>query len=202
MIANIEYQTQEKSTIEIPKLLIKEVINGKPYYYKGYHQVLNNEKTLEEIMGASRLQTLIVSAFVIYFGNLFKKQYRVTGAEGGLHLKKNDNLSIDVGFFKKSDLPVEIIDNHYFEEVPVCAIEVDISIDISKENEFNYIFEKTEKLLEFGVEKVIWILTKNRKIIIAEPNKSWTIDNWDKEITIISETLILEDFLRAEEIIR
>jgi Uma2 family endonuclease len=202
MIANIKYQNEEQTMVEIPQSLIKEVINGIPYYYKGYRHVLNKEKTLEEIIGASRLQTLIVSALIIYFGNLFKKQYRVTAGEGGLHLKKKDNLSLDVAFFKKSDLPIDIIDDHYFEEVPVLVFEIDVSIDISKEEEQNYVFEKTEKLLDFGTEKVIWIFTKNRKIIVAEPNKSWTIDNWDKEIEILNEPFVLEDFLRAEEIIR
>lgn len=82
------------------------------------------------------------------------------------------------------------------------VFEIDINIDISKEEEQNYVFEKTEKLLEFGTEKVIWIFTKNRKIIVAEPNKSWTIDNWNKTIEVLNEPFVLEDFLSAEEIIR
>ncbi len=99
-------------------------------------------------------------------------------------------------------MPPEKFDFRYLKEVPVCAFEIDVSIDISKEAEQNYVFEKTEKLLEFGTEKVIWIFTNNRKIIVAEPNKSWTIDNWNKEIEVLNTAFVLDDFLRTEEIIR
>ncbi|MDX2069856.1 MAG: hypothetical protein SFV55_15615 [Haliscomenobacter sp.] len=45
----------------IPAALIYEIMDGKPVYYKGYREVLNNEKTLEEVMGASTLQGFIVA---------------------------------------------------------------------------------------------------------------------------------------------
>lgn len=202
MVTNIDYLTESIKTTEIPQSLVKETINGIPYYYKGYRQVLNNEKTLEEIMGASSLQSAIISALMIHFGYFFKKEYRVLGSEAGLHIAKNNNLSLDIAIYKKSELSPEKFDIHYLKEVPVCVFEIDVSIDISKEAEQNYVFEKTEKLLEFGTQKVIWIFTNNRKIIVAEPNKSWTIDNWNKEIEILNTAFVLEDFLRVEEIIR
>jgi hypothetical protein len=32
----------------------------------------------------------------------------------------------------------------------------------------NYIFEKIDVLHNFGVQKVIWIFTKNKKVMVAE----------------------------------
>ena len=40
-------------------------------------------------------------------------------------------------------------------------------------------------MLEFGVKKVIWIFTDSQKILIAEPNKTWLTDDWNKEIELI-----------------
>jgi len=38
---------------EIPKSLIYEEIDGKPFYYRNWKKVLNQQKKLEEIMGCS-----------------------------------------------------------------------------------------------------------------------------------------------------
>ena len=34
----------------------------------------------------------------------------------------------------------------------------------------NYVFKKTEKLLNFGVEKVIWVMSDTKKVIVATKN--------------------------------
>ena len=44
---------------EIPKSLIKEVINQKSYYYKNYQKVLFDNQSLESIVGKSRFQALV-----------------------------------------------------------------------------------------------------------------------------------------------
>ena len=46
---------------KIPTVLIKEILDGLPIYYKGYKEVLSAEKTLDDIMGTSTLQFLLVS---------------------------------------------------------------------------------------------------------------------------------------------
>ena len=42
---------KKKKAEKIPDYLIKEVMDGIPFYYKGYKDVLNKTKTKEEIMG-------------------------------------------------------------------------------------------------------------------------------------------------------
>ncbi|MGB0863389.1 MAG: Uma2 family endonuclease [Saprospiraceae bacterium] len=201
MVSNLSHKTFNKDTSIIPQELIREVIYEKPYYYKDYRKVLNNEKTLEEIMGSSSLQSGIISALLIHFGFLLKKEYRVLGSEAGLHLNTNDNLSLDLAFYKKADLSPQKFDNHYLVDVPVSVIEVDVSIDLLSPQDQDYVFQKTQRLLDFGVEQVVWILTKSRKIMIAKPNETWTVDNWDKEFSFFNQKLILENFLKEEGII-
>ena len=43
----------------IPESLVYEMMDGKTLYRKGYKQVLAGKKTLEEIMGASSLQSIV-----------------------------------------------------------------------------------------------------------------------------------------------
>ena len=50
---------------------------------------------------------------------------------------------------------------------------------------FPDINEKTDDLLGSTVERVIWVLTKERKVMVAEKGKRWFITDWDDEINYI-----------------
>ena len=39
-------------------------------------------------------------------------------------------------------------------------------------------------MLDFGVEKVIWILTNIKKVIIATPDSAWLTMSWANDIEI------------------
>jgi len=45
---------------EIPRELIYEEMDGQPIYYAGYQEVINNNKTLDDIVGSSYLQSVII----------------------------------------------------------------------------------------------------------------------------------------------
>ena len=53
-----------------------------------------------------------------------------------------------------------------------------------------HIREKTDELLDFGVEKVIWIFTDTQKVMIAESEKDWRIIDWEKDIIILKNITI------------
>jgi hypothetical protein len=40
-------------------------------------------------------------------------------------------------------------------------------------------------MLDFGVEKVIWVLTTIKKIMVAVPNQSWQTHSWAGNIEIL-----------------
>ena len=54
-------ENKKKQSRKIPDYLVYEVLNGKKLYRKVYKDVLNQTKTLEEIMGSSSLQGIIIS---------------------------------------------------------------------------------------------------------------------------------------------
>jgi Uma2 family endonuclease len=181
------YSSQRKIS-KVPSYLIKEIFDEIPVYYKGYKAVIRKEKTLEDIMGVSGLQIFIVRyLFRLLDRNLDENLFYVFTGEGGLHLDKGNNLSGDVLVFEKSTLTPDLIDTNYLNIPPLIDIEIDVEIDNSTFSDFEYIQKKTKKLLDFGTKKVIWILTKTKTVIVAEPNKNWLMIDWAKDIEVVNE---------------
>ncbi|MBL7978154.1 MAG: hypothetical protein JNN12_07415, partial [Bacteroidetes Order II. Incertae sedis bacterium] len=60
----------------------------------------------------------------------------------------------------------------------------------------DYLMQKTQDLLDFGVERVIWILTRSQKIYVAEPNKPWMVVDWNTPVHVLGPvSLTLADIL-------
>jgi hypothetical protein len=195
----IEQNTEPKE--QIPKSLIYEVLNGRPLYRKGYREVLKKKLNPENVMGSSSLQAILVTFLSNYLFNNLNDNYVVVSNEAGLHIELNENLSNDIAIYWADD--IEVIDEKYFNIPPRIVVEVDVQIDLNEfTTESEYIFEKTNRLLDFGVEKVIWILTKFRKIIVIEKsNQNWTEKNWLQEIEITSDCkFILNELLKTKRI--
>ncbi len=174
----------KKRERKIPEYLVKEVLDGIPIYYKGYKSVLNGNKTLEEIMGSSGLQGLII-LFIqkLLIKNLDENLYLPLTGEVGLHLSHKNNLSGDIMVYKAGQIPV--FTKKYLEVAPILQIEVDTNIDNSIITDNQYITQKTKRLLEFGVKKLIWVFTTTQTIWIAEPNQDWRIVDWNKTVDLI-----------------
>jgi len=98
---------------------------------------------------------------------------------------KKDNLSGDVYVYEKSKLTPAGINEKYINVPAKVAVEIDSKIDISKDKDLDYVNIKTQKLLNFGVEKVIWIFTNSQKVMIAEKNSDWLTKDWNQEIELL-----------------
>ena len=198
-------------TRSVPTSLIYEQIDGKAVYYQGYQAVLANQKKLEEIMGTSVLQGLIISCLVEYlFNHLPSDKYKVLFNELGLHLEKGNNLSADIAIYERAQL--KGLDKKkltfYAEIPPKVIIEVDTKADLDPIGEdaallaSNYYSLKTQKLLEFGVEKVIWIYSQAKLITVATPSYPWLTSPWNDEIEIFpGSRFSLEELLKQDGII-
>ncbi|AEI47065.1 hypothetical protein [Runella slithyformis] len=174
-----------KKPVKVPEYLIKEVLDGLPVYYKGYKAVLRKEKTLEEIMGASGLQLFIIRfLFRLLDRSLDENLFYVFTGEGGLHIGKGNNVAGDIWVYEKKKLTPDFIDQHYLKIPPFINIEIDVEIDNTHFTDFEYIDRKTKNLLAFGVQKVLWVLTKTKQVIVAEPERDWLVIDWHKDIEI------------------
>lgn len=174
---------------KIPKHLIYEEMDGLPLYRKGYKDVLSGIKTAEEIMGSSKLQSFIISFIIKYLNRFLPNQYEAVSSESGLHLAIGNNLATDIAIYNIHEVG-NIFEPVYFNTPPKIVFEIDVKIDLtkSKTTESEYITRKTKKLLKFGVEKVIWILTASQTIIIAEANQTdWKMFDFSGEIDIMND---------------
>ena len=173
-----------KRVPKIPDDLIWEVLDGKPLYRRGYMDVVRKLKTRDEIMGTSSYQSLITT----YLTKILARQldddlYDFLISEPGVHLKYKDNVSNDIAIFNR--LSANQITKKYADYAPKIVIEIDIDIDPTCMDDLEYLDKKTKKMLAFGVEKVIWILTNNREVIVATPNVAWLTLNWNNTVEII-----------------
>ncbi len=185
----------KKRERRVPASLIKEVLDGQPIYYKGYRSVMYGHKNLEEIMGASSLQSLIINFIQkILIKNLDDFNYLILTGEPGLHLSHRNNFSGDIVLYHIGQ--IEKFTKRYFDVPPLLQVEVDVEIDTENISQNLYVTRKTQRLLEFGVKKVIWVFTATQSVWVAEPEQDWRIINWNKEIQLFEDiSMNLGDYL-------
>lgn len=194
-------QEKPKRRPRVPAGLLYETLNGRPLYYKGYKEVVAGKKTPEEIMGSSSLQAILVSIIHGFlFGNIDRKKYFLATNEAGLHVDNRSNMANDIAIYDKEGLA---LNDRYFQTPPKVAIELDVKIDVEgfAAREQSYVYEKTERLLDFGVERVIWITTKPQKVFVASRNADWITHNWNVTVPVIDGiTLNLAELVQEEGI--
>lgn len=177
-----------EKTKQIPKILIYEEFEGHPIYRKGYKDFVLGLKKIEEInMGTSQLQYFITSSIVKYLNKHLPDGYFTGSSELGLHLQKGTNFAADIAIFREGALNVGFHSTEYSDVAPNVVIEVDIKIDESEffRTEEEYSNKKTEKLLAWGVERVIWIFPASQRVLVADNAKKWQLLSWDLPIEII-----------------
>ncbi len=174
-----------KAPKKVPENLIYEIMDGKPVYYKGYRQVLSGEKSIVEIMGSSSLQALIVFYLSAFIGKFIDEEmYTVLINEVGLHIDHKNNLANDIAIFEQTVLTPDKISRKYASVPPKIALEIDIDADVEAMSETGYIYKKTQKMLDFGTQKVFWILTEAQVVMIATPERIETF-HWNQEIELM-----------------
>jgi Uma2 family endonuclease len=173
----------KKKPSKIPEYLIYEVVRGKPIYYKGYKDVLNKTKTFEEIIMDSTLQAWLKFRLSLLLGQFFLDNgYEATTGEQGLVISKEEKRGADIAVFKAENF---VKDEHYSRQTPELVFEIDVKADTENTTEMDYVLEKVADYHRFGVRKVIWIFTKNRKVMVAEPNQPWLTLDWTAEVGVM-----------------
>ncbi|MCU0326855.1 MAG: Uma2 family endonuclease [Spirosomaceae bacterium] len=190
----------KKTRNKIPEHLIYEMVDGRPIYYAGYQNVVKGIVSSETIMGAGKLQSYIIRLIQKFLDkHSISDVIELFYSEVGIKFPNKTWRNCDLAIFKKERLVSEdLFDEDYFTTPPNVVIEIDTKADLKNyDNEEHYYREKTQQLLDFGVEKVIWIYTKNpRKILVAENGKDWLLKNWNKDVEIMPDCLInLQDLI-------
>jgi Uma2 family endonuclease len=169
----------------IPEVLIYEMVKGKPIYYKGYKDYINGIKQIEELMGSSKLQALIIAELIYILRSFLEDDYLIFTNELGLQFSKSSWRAADIAVIK-SDL-IDTLDNKYLDVPPNLVIEIDTRAELLEvNNPLGYYQEKTDDLLEFGVGRVLWIFTDTQKVLTANRGENWLISNWTENVELIN----------------
>ncbi len=161
------------------RLLTYEVVNGKPVYYRGYRDVLEGKKQPEEVMGSTTLQWYLIGRIAKLLFPLEDKGYLVAINEAGVVMGRGTRRALDIAVFRREDVKIS---DKYADVPPVVVVEVDVKASV--EDSVGYIFEKSQDLLNFGVRRVVWILTKPRKVLVLERGTEGKVLDWEDEVEI------------------
>ncbi|MDX2069847.1 MAG: Uma2 family endonuclease [Haliscomenobacter sp.] len=174
---------------KIPAFLIRETIDGVPFYYAGYKEVLNKKKTLEDIMPDSGLQSIIKAYLMRLFAQFLDwKLYQPVAGEVGNHLDHRNNLALDVAIYDKSILTPAKITNKYIDVYPKVVIEIDLKVsleDTSIDLFAPFVLAKSKKLLSFGTERIIWVFTKSNTILVVKPGNTWEVFQMNDDVLVM-----------------
>jgi Uma2 family endonuclease len=170
----------------VPDYLVREIIDGDRWFYKGYKDVLSGLKTKEEVMACSTYQSILVNYINTKLWNhLEEEPYWVMSNEIGNNFSKKSKAAYDIAVFAKENLPPERIGAYYANVPPKLVIEVDVKIETESKTPEDIAWQiKTKKLHEFGVEKVIWFFTKSQMVLIAHPKQHWIMVDWHEDVEI------------------
>ncbi len=169
------------------KILTYEKVNGKPIYYRNYKKVLKGELLPEAVRARTALQAFLLTQIMFFLIEaLGTKRYLTLPGELRFYYKKNSWRSIDIGIFEREKFEPFILSDKPLTAPPKVAIQIDTKADLSRySNLKEYTYEKTQDLLDAGVEKVVWIFTRPKKVLIAEKGKKWIVQDVAEDIPLI-----------------
>ena len=179
-------KTTNPKSKRVPDALIYEIDEGKPIYYRGYRAVLSGKLKIEDIMGSSKKQSLLVGELFFLLKLSLRQYFYFFTNELGIKFGKSSR-SADIALVLKSKMAFdEAWEDKYASTMPDIIIEVDIKADLTDmPDASNYFFKKTEQLLNNGTSKVIWIFTESETIMVAEQGKArWEIMKWTEDVEV------------------
>ncbi len=204
MVALLEKTVAEK--IEkpevIPSYLVYETLDGAPVYYRGYRKVMEKKLKFEEIMAYGNLQAIFLANIRDFLQSLIGKKYLIMPGETGVHIELGTNPSLDLCVYPKKGHSIRNAVNKYSNVPPKLVIEVDTKADAAtfeEQDKGNYYLLKTKKLLDFGVEEMVWIFTDLEKVTIARPNQPWLTVDWKDEIEIMGHRFTIQQIIEFSE---
>lgn len=189
MTVAVEHQKSDKKeeAIDVPDYLIYEMDEGKPIYYRGYKDVLNKTKTLEQIMGSSSMHALIIYLIQKKLMETLGDQYVFLTGEMGYQWAPKSWRNLDIAIYDKREMKDKkaFFKTTHIDIAPETVIEIDTKAELRFEDyPDSYFQKKTDQLLANGVEKVIWLFTHTRKYLIAESGKNWVMNNWSESFEV------------------
>jgi hypothetical protein len=183
----VKNKLKQNTQKTIPEVLVYERLSeGTPVYYRGYKQYLAGNQTAESLIGSSYLQGFVISKILRHLYQNLPDTFELMTNELGLQFSKKGWRASDIVIYGKEKLKEIPLNDKYMPIPPKIVIEVDTKASFEGVTDpMEYFNQKTEDLLNFGVEKVIWIFTASRKVMLATKGQNWTISEWSQNIPVL-----------------
>ncbi len=179
----VTQRVKEEKKELLKKLTYEITKEGKPVYYRGYKEVLKGKLPPEAVMGSSDLHAFLMFLIAKFLMENLGEDYLVLGGELGFFTGEDTYRFLDIAVFEKDKFKLT---GKYTKIPPKLVIEIDTKADLEDYGVVeSYAYEKTQELLDCGVEKVIWIFTKTKKVLLAEKNKDWIVHGWEKTFEVL-----------------
>lgn len=180
--------TEDTTQVEVPEVFIAEYLDGIPMYYKGYKKIINNPSQIEEIGGAGAIHSILLSYFIKLLAiKLDESKYWLMTGETGFKPEKKNHFNLDVAIYKKENLLPDAIGYEYINVAPELVIEIDTSVENDNVTKDEYIFGKTQRFLQFGTGKVVWVFSKTKLVMIAQPRIPWQVHPWSTHLELLDD---------------
>ncbi len=205
--ANLKGKTERDNTErrKLLKLLTYERRGRKPIYYRDYKRVLSGELPLEAVMGSGFLQAFVIEIILRFLmQRLDPKRYAIFTNEVGFKLPWGGWYNLDIAIWEREKIKRLFPQKGYIDIPPKVVIEVDTKVDLEDfEKRFgqSYINAKTEDLLKAGFERVIWVQTDPKKVLVAaKDNQPWVVANWDYPFEVLEGVVLNLEGLLAQNL--
>ena len=122
----------------------------------------------------------------------------------GSHLDHRSNLGLDVAVYDRNVLTPDKITSKYIDVTPKLVVEIDVKVELAERTADvfeEFLLRKVRKLHAFGCEKIVWIFTKSKTVIVARPDNTWDVVDWDNDIELLEGiSFNIAKYLEAEGI--
>lgn len=123
---------------------------------------------------------------VLLSNALNEDEYIVLRGETGFKGKRKNLFNLDVAVYAANKLPDGQLHYEYMTVAPELVVEIDTAVENDEVTKNEKIFTKTQRLLDFGTQKVIWFFSWTKKIMIAELGTPWQIFDWNTALSAIN----------------
>ena len=179
-------ENSTKNEPAVPDFLVREIIGGQKFYYRGYKQVISKKISFEAIAYSSSLQAVLAAYLTVQLvkGNLHA-QYIILSGNPSLAINPDNQLVCSTLLFAPSVLTPDKISIKYADVPPKIALLMDDKVEVPAHLYLSYVRRKMDALHQFGTEKVILILTASQQVVVALAGKPWLTYDWNESIELI-----------------
>ena len=165
--------------------LTYELVNGQPVLYRGHQSVRRGQKTLNELYLVSPQQQQFLSALCFNLHADFGQEYFIlSNSQLRLQMDERNYRAIDVAVVKKNTK--KTLDSEVLHQAPEFIFLVGTRASLfDLPHPFSYYHQKAQDLLNFGVQKVVWLFPEKQQLMVASTSrKRWPLQDWNRPVEL------------------